>query len=56
MESICCIKETKNLSRGKSDVSFGRRKETGKYDKIKIRLLKIRDSLEKVFYKLYEIL
>ena len=41
MESVCCIKESKELIRTNSDVSFDRTKQPGKYNKIKIRPLAI---------------
>ena len=45
MDLISCIKETRKFIRANSDVSFDRTKQPGKYSKIKIRPLEIRDSL-----------
>ena len=42
MESASCIKETKKFIRANSDVSFDRKKQLGKYDKVKITPLRIR--------------
>ena len=42
MESVSYNKETKKFVRTNSDVSFDRKKQPGKYEKTKIRPLRIR--------------